>query len=381
LSKKILFVIDTLQTGGAEKSLLEIASRFKRYIPVMVHVYPGEELKKQFIKAGIRVISLNQPGKYNFKKASKKLDGAIREEQPSLIHSSLFRSDMICRGASAAKGIPLVNSLVNDSYSPYRYASLSLAGKLKLFTVQLWDRFSSKEVTHFVSNSEAVKRSNAKKLNIPLNKITVIYRGRERSIFDKVTTQQIDQLRQELNLGEKKIILNVGRLLERKGQLDLIRAFGRIQLDFPDTHLLISGAGSFQTRLQEEIQALHLQYSVSLLGSRSDIPVLLKMADVFAFPSYFEGLPGALIEAMLSETTIVATAIPENLECVNNDSAFLFSPGNIEEIARQLTAALTEKSLGQQKAQRALQDAVQRFDITQIAHEYELLYDRILDRQ
>src|SRR3954467_15737703 len=70
---KVLFVIDTLQTGGAEQSLLANVIRFKNMQPVVCHLYAGDQLKQQFIDHGINVHSVSLKKKYGFPQAYKKL--------------------------------------------------------------------------------------------------------------------------------------------------------------------------------------------------------------------------------------------------------------------------------------------------------------------
>src|SRR5680860_740843 len=62
--KKVLYLFDALKRGGAETSTLEIAKRFKNWVPVMVSIYEGTELKNDFEEAGIKVYSLDIKEKY-----------------------------------------------------------------------------------------------------------------------------------------------------------------------------------------------------------------------------------------------------------------------------------------------------------------------------
>lgn len=372
--KKVLFVIDTLEVGGAEQSILEIASRFKQYIPLVCHLYPGDALRPQYEQRGIRVIPANTPGQYNFKEAFKRLSAVVKAEKPDIIHSTLFRSDWVSRKVSGAFNIPLINSFVNDSYSADRYRKLSWKGRLKLKVVEYMDRFTSGSVSHFISNSEAIKRSNARKLHIPEEKITVIYRGRD---YRKFNASPTSYLHRELNLQPgARIILNVSRLLERKGQRDLFLAFKPVADEFDDVILVIVGEGPYRETLQATIQELSLQGRVFLLGTRNDVPSLLAESKWFVFPSHFEGLPGALIEAMMAKKNIVASAIPENLECVSDDSAYLFQKGNVPELTRAIRLALNDSSPA--KPENAFHLALQKFEISKIAGQYETFYDKLL---
>ena len=75
---KVLYLIDTLAVGGAERSLLDITSRFESVQPVMCHLYTGDALKPTFETAGVRVTSLNINKKYGFGEAVRRLTGGLK---------------------------------------------------------------------------------------------------------------------------------------------------------------------------------------------------------------------------------------------------------------------------------------------------------------
>ncbi len=378
---KVLYVIDTLYSAGAERSLLEITKRYKKIDPVFVHIYKTDTLKEEFLSSGLKVYSLGVEGRWSLKEAEKKLANVYKLENPDIIHSTLFRSDIVTRRLkSKFKELPLISSLVNNSYHPKRYSQENLPGKLKLKFIQLWDTYTSGRVDYFISNSGTIKNARSKDTNIPLEKVTVIYRGRDVNSFQAIDGKdQIRSLKDELGLDGKKIILNVSRLIERKGQKDLIKAMPDVLKQHPNTVLLIAGDGVYREELISTISDLDLGKNVKFLGIRKDIPVLLQLADVFAFPSYFEGLPGALIEAMLSNVLIVCSDIPENMECVNEDSALIFRVGNIKDISEKLISGLKNDTGFNKKMEEAKVQAQYKFDINRISQEYEEFYKSIIE--
>ena len=132
---KVLYLIDSLQGYGAETSLVEITTRFKIIEPVFVQLYIGDQLKKELQEKQVSVYSLNLSGKYNFRAAVKKVLEIIEIEKPQIIHSTLFRSDIIARRIK--KKLPhilLVGSLVNNSYSSFRLREMNLQRRIKKST-------------------------------------------------------------------------------------------------------------------------------------------------------------------------------------------------------------------------------------------------------
>ena len=370
---KVLYIIDTLEGYGAEKSLVEITSNLNKVTPVFVHVYQGDMLKAKLEDAGIKVYSLDLMQKYGFREAVKKLIPLVNREEPDLIHATLFRSEIIARKLkNYFPGIPLVGSFVSNAYSKVRYHNKTFLERLKLAYIFRLDKNSVKKVDFFISNSHAIKDKTGKKLGIDSKKIKVIYRGRDSKAFSKsLDSLDIPGLRNDHN---SSLILNVSRLIPLKGQLDIIRAFKLVITRVPEVKLLFAGHGPSRKLLEKEVYKLELEENVEFLGRVDHINKLLVSADIFVYPSYSEGLPGALIEAMMAGKIIIASNIPENLECVNKDCALIFEKGNIEDLANKIIDVLRNPSEYKVKAERARELAIEKFAIEKIVMEYEEVY-------
>lgn len=111
-----------------------------------------------------------------------------------------------------------------------------------------------------------------------------------------------------------KIIVNVGRLTAQKGQDTLIRAFAEIKKDYPDWHLHVYGSGPLQAQLIELAQQLGLNAEEIFRGTTREISKVYQEAEIFAFPSLFEGFPLTLLEAMKSELPCVGFATCEGVK-------------------------------------------------------------------
>jgi hypothetical protein len=127
---KVLFVIDTLQTGGAEQSLLANVIRFKNMQPVVCHLYAGDQLKQRFIDHGITVHSVGLKKKYGFPQAYKQLKAIVQKEQPDIIVAYLTRSELVARLAGRFMHIPVIGNFVSDLYSHAYNSTLSWKAKI-----------------------------------------------------------------------------------------------------------------------------------------------------------------------------------------------------------------------------------------------------------
>ncbi|GIV35629.1 MAG: hypothetical protein KatS3mg032_0008 [Cyclobacteriaceae bacterium] len=374
---KILFIIDTLEIGGAEKSILDMASRLKSAKPVIVVLYRGLRLLPEYERAGLRVITLNLPGKYNFIKAIKAFTKIVKTERPDLVHATLFRSEIVARIGLRNSSIPLISSFVSDSYSAERYGKLSVAGRLKLDLVKWIDGVTAQWSTHFVSISRSIVSVNCKALKISPNRVTVIYRGRDVSLAYSISEARRNQLAQQF--GGNVTFFSVGRLLVLKGFLESIEAFSKVIKLHPEARYLIAGEGHDRTLFQMAIDKYGLNGKVFLLGTRNDIPELLAYSDVFVFPSHYEGLGGALVEAMLATKPIVASDIEVIAEFfVHGKTGLLFQLKNPDDLAKKMVWMIEHPEEAKAMGIRARETAVQRFNIENVVRQHEELYARIL---
>lgn len=374
---KVLYLFDALKRGGAETSTLEIAKRFKIWIPVMVSIYEGTELKNDFEVAGIKVYSLDIKEKFGIVTAMKRIQGILEVEKPDVIHANLFMAEQFSRWLGPKNKIPVINSFVNDSYSKERYELLNFKQKMVLNLYKAVDRYSAKRVSTFMSLTKAIVSNNTKALNIEPKSVVVIPRGRNISVFrDKVNLDTINIIKEKYGTGP--LILTVSRLLIRKGFLDAINAIYLVVKKHPGVKYLIAGKGHDENKIRNLIKEKSLENNVFLLGSRDDVPSLLEAADIFLFPSHYEGQGGALIEAMLMEKKIIATRIPVLEESVkDNFSAKLFDYRSIEDMADKINWAIENPAEMEILARMAKKEAEQRFSIEEIAEKHEELYNKV----
>ena len=118
------------------------------------------------------------------------------------------------------------------------------------------------------------------------------------------------ELLSEINAKKDAILLiSVGELNSNKNNIIVIEALAK--LENPDIHYLLCGVGNEENKLRKKVVEYGLQNNVHFLGYRSDVPQLLKSADVFLLPSYREGLSRSLMEAMSAGLPCVVSKIRE----------------------------------------------------------------------
>ena len=336
----------------------------------MVYFYPRHDLRESYQRAGIRLFFLDIPETYHFHLAIYRLVNLIRTEKPDLLVSCLWRADIITRIASLITGVPLVGTLVNDSYSPMAWTDKK---GLKHKLVYWLDRLTSGIPVHWISNAKSIANNHIKTLRIKEENISVVYRGRSvPATFWKPGS-------------EIRKFISYGRLLERKGFQELILAFSEIVKAYPDCSLTIFGEGPFRKILEDLVHSLNLQNHVNLPGRVSDpTDFLLASTELstgtehcFVFPSWYEGFSGSLVEAMMVGIPIIASDIPMNLEAVTpNQNALTFPVKDVKSLTEQIFYAVRNPEKMAGLGAKAREVAIQNFDIDVISKQYE---NRLID--
>lgn len=369
--KKVLFVIDTLQTGGAEQSLLETVTRFKRTKAIVCHLYAGDRLKPQFIEKGVAVHSIALQKKYGLISAYRKLRTLVKAERPDLIVACLTRSEIVSRMVGRHQRIPVVGTLVSDLYAKAYNHSLSARARVGVAFFRWLNRLTANYCKAFIANSEAIKKSNAVQLRLPVAKIEVINRGRDSSRFVFLPRSAFP--------GKPVRFLNIGRLVSVKGQRDLILAFHAFGQVCPCSVLHIAGEGPERPALEALIKELGLGDKVELLGNRTDLPQLMPEYDCFVLPSRSEGFSGAVVEAMLSGLPVLASNIPANKEVMEHlVTGYLFQQASVAAITNAMDWYYHSRPLAHAMALQAYEHAKQHFELEQIVTKTERYLQQLM---
>lgn len=191
-------------------------------------------------------------------------------------------------------------------------------------------------------------------------------------------------LRKRLGLGTSPVVMTVTRLTRQKGIGTLLQAAALVHATQPSVRFLLVGPrqseGPFAVT-QQEIDR-HRPY-VMALGQRSDIPSLLSLADVFAFPTeYREGVPRVLLEAALAGVPIVTTQMPGCSDVIRNRwSGLLVPPRAPRILAAKILELLGERQVARRMAMNAAEIVRREFNLDITLERYAESYEELLDRR
>jgi glycosyltransferase involved in cell wall biosynthesis len=364
---KVLFTIDTLQQGGAEQSIANLIRNFSNNIDVTIlYFYPKADLLSTYQELDCNIIAMNLTGKYQWFKAIKGMKKIIKHECPDIVVSSLYRSNIISRIACYITNTKLVGTFVDDSYNIERRKTFKGFSLIKYQSTWLLDRLTSFIPIHWISNSICIAKQNATKLGIAASKITTIYRGRDSNIFIQWRNEKENPF----------VFICVGRLYEKKGYPELISAFAKLSHTHNNIKLHIYGEGTYRTEMENQIEALQMNNKIILFGNVNEAWKKIYESNCFVFPSRFEGFSGALVEAMMTGIPIISSNIPMNVEAVeNNKTALVHQVKNSDDLYVKMNEMIAHFSSMIEMGKCAREISIQKFDIKNIANQYEsLLY-------
>jgi glycosyltransferase involved in cell wall biosynthesis len=205
-------------------------------------------------------------------------------------------------------------------------------------------RFAAKRARTVVLNAFSVRYSYSQFFRLPVSQVRVIPNSRPMgaivSRYAALKEERMEILR-SFGIGENStVIVCVGRLHRQKDQGTLIDAYRRLRLQYHNLALVLVGEGEDRAYLERTISDNGIR-DVYLVGYQNDVLRLLVMSDLFVLPSLFEGLSGALLEAIAVGIPCIVSEIPGNVELIRHKvTGLTFHPRDADSLAEQLKYAV-----------------------------------------
>lgn len=226
-------------------------------------------------------------------------------------------------------------------------------------TMSLKSKLLRKILIYVLNNCDAITticgdfKDQMVKLGIKPDKITRISNG----IDSEFKPRDKELIRKRLKLPkDKKIILFVGWLIERKGIRYLVKAISPIIKKHKDTIFLIVGEGILKEELEKIIEKNNIKKNVFFLGSKNpnEIPYWMNAADIFILPTLSDGRPNTVIEAMACGVPTITTNVPGPSEVVeNNKTGLLINSRSAKDIEKSIIKLLENSKLREKYAKAA----------------------------
>jgi glycosyltransferase involved in cell wall biosynthesis len=341
---RVLHVIDSLAPGGgAENRFVEELLRFSS--PEghsVVHLFERDALAARLRQAGFPVRGLGMRaarGGRTFPWAAVRLARIIRAHRAEVVHTSLYHADLAGQLAGWATGVPVVSSFVRPG--DVTLHGTRTGGKGASRKAAVLDGLCGWVARTSHARYRAVSQDAADTSVAALRLEPAVVRVIPRGVVLARADAEPDRARFGLPEGGP-LVVNVGRHEPMKGQVHLVEAWAHLRRLVPDAHLAIAGEqGTMTPHIREAVRRLGLDDSVSILGLRPDVPVLLASADAFGFSSSAEGMPGGVLEAMVAGLPVAAFDIAPVREVTDGGRlARLVPQGDTAALGAAMAAAL-----------------------------------------
>jgi glycosyltransferase involved in cell wall biosynthesis len=220
------------------------------------------------------------------------------------------------------------------------------------------------------------------------NKLRYLGNGVDISRFKKshFTDELKINLKQELKIPKTAFPLMgmTGRITQEKGYFELIEALKILRQQFPNVNLVVIGGqltserDSFQSQLSQFISDHNLDNNVTFTGFRSDIPEILSLLDIFTLPSYREGLPRSILEAMAMELPVVTTDIRGCREAViHNETGLIVPHKDSKKLAEALEELLNDENKRKVFGKNGRHRVEKEYDENLVFHRLEKYYQEL----
>jgi glycosyltransferase involved in cell wall biosynthesis len=326
------------QSGGNETYIrqlllgLELDQSDNQYD--LLYTYPAA-LNYRIID---RRFSFTQIPKNPISRICAALPRLLKKRQPQVFHCQYVQPPF-----TKTKTVLSIHDLAHEHFPEFFHPVEALRMKTLV-------RWSAKRASHIMTISEFSAADIARRFDLPREKITVAYLAASSDFHPRDKEQSKEHLACTYGI-DFSFILYVGRIQARKNLPRLVEAYARLRKQGLDAKLVLVGKTDWQSgQLLEKIKELGLRDSVIFPGfvPFHDLPIFYNAAEVFVFPSFFEGFGLPVVESMASGVPTI-TSYGSSLEEIAGDGALLIDPGDTRSIADALG-----KVLGDPGLQRAL---------------------------
>lgn len=334
---RILFVTSGATGGGAEKQLIYLLKLLDRKLfeptvltilsPTSSSRWGDGDFRPEVSKLGIKVESLDAD-QFADPDTLLRLVQFLRQEERQIIQTYGLKVDLITRFALWRSSARLVASIRGTE---------NQRGRLGF----LLEGLTSPAVSLYISNTACAKSVFSRRSGINPSRIAVIPNGIDAGAFEARSSQEdAERLRRKLGLVPDDLLaVTVANLLPAKGHEDIVEAVRCLcsANKAPNLKFAFCGADCLGSRLQLQVKGANLEDRIYFLGHRTDVPTVLRAADICISASHWEGMPNGILEAMAMGLPVIATrvgGVPEVI--VDGESGILVEPKKPSGLAKAL---------------------------------------------
>lgn len=362
---KILYVVSQLGQGGAEQQLYYVLKYLKPNATILSLAQGGHWLKP-FEELGYRVIQLPRSGSYDPSRLVNVMK-VIRQEKPDIVH--LWMDGVPgAYGRLATLLLRFPRTIVGIRNHPARDPS---------WYSRLTRALLNRHIRFFNSNATSSMEYLIAHDGVPRKKSVYIPNGIELYRFAPRENADAKDMLPE-GWRDKVVIGTVGALAARKSPDVYMRVIRRVIDENPNVRFAHAGDGPLREGIHALSKELKLDDHLVFLGSRGDVPNVLRALDVFVMTSSNEGTPNAAMEAMATRLPCVVTDIGDCKELVlEGKTGFVAPVGDVDCLAQHMLRLAGDATLRDQLG-RAGYERIQGYDVNSMAEQFRKLYQDVL---
>jgi sugar transferase (PEP-CTERM/EpsH1 system associated) len=355
---RVVHVIHWLGAGGLEKGISTLVRNASKDVEHVVVAMSGVRDPERLLPAATPLLNLKKPEGHSLRFLGR-LAGVLRELSPCVVHTRNWAG---MDGVVAAR-LAGIRAVVHGEHG--WGVDDPLGTSRRRIRVR---RFLSRWTRFFLCVSQDLERWLREDVRVRCPVIQ-IYNGVDMSAFAGAPTGA--EVKAELGLRPDALLVGfVGRLDLIKDHPTLFRAFARVRERFPHAELLCVGDGPDRAAIERELVP-----GVHLLGTRYDVPRIVRALDLFVLTSKNEGISNTILEAMASGLPVVATRVGGNPELVEDGTTGrLFPVGDVDALAKALSDYLAEPALRAAHGAAGRDRALRRFGTPAMVHAYEQVW-------
>jgi glycosyltransferase involved in cell wall biosynthesis len=296
--------------------------------------------------------------------------------RPDVVHTHSSKAGILGRLAAWNRGVPcVVHTIHGLAFHPYQ-------GRCRNAVYIQAERVAARRCHRLVCVADAMAaQARAAGIGRPEQYVT-IYSGMEVQDFLEPRWSR-REVRTALGYGPEDFVLGtVSRLAELKGHDDLLDSLHEDMRDRPKLKLLWVGDGWWRSRLMDRVRRLGLEDRVTATGlvPPEQIPRMLLAMDVLAHPSYREGLPRSVVQALLSEVPAIAYDVDGTREvCIDGRTGRLVAPGDRAGLREAVLWLMDHPDERRTMGRQGREQCARRFDASVMVDELERLYQQVLE--
>ena len=316
---------------------------------------------------GASVVEL-QSNAPRYRASVEEIAGHLRRLGADLLCCHGYKPDILGLFSAKRAGVPVIS--VSHGWT---------AATWKVRLNEALDRLSLRGMDRVVCVSEA-QAKRVQRAGVPARRAVVIHNAIDmRKYLDSIDSSGRDELLSLFAKPPRILIGSAGRLSPEKGYSVLVESAAIVLRANPEAGFLHFGEGVSRPEVERKIAELGLEGRFILGGFRSDLPSVLPHFDLFAQPSFTEGLPVAVLEAFACGVPVAATAVGGTPEIVTDGTnGRLVPPGNPEMLARAIVELIAKPEELKAMGERGRGLVLSEFTFEQQWLKYERLFDEIL---